>query len=243
MNCNIHDYQVGVIKTYRDNPKITEFDDYLLLEGEKCGTMQLCFSKDAKVVCQKRDYLERVENSEERLETVYELDKVFDRSSYETSKKYQDKVKRWINWFERNNYDINLLREEDDLEDVNRLYKEWYTLKQLDEPMIRRYQNCLDAAFDKSDDTIFGIGMFDHAYRLVGFRTIYKREDGWAFDLSNTVTRNEYKYLSEVFQVNSLKWLKDTLDVKFYNLGLSDGSLRLHKTLLPNFDVAYYVVR
>ena len=31
--------------------------------------------------------------------------------------------------------------------------------------------------------------------------------------------------------------------VKFYNLGLSDGSLRLHKTLLPNFDIAYYVIR
>lgn len=242
MISNIHDYQIGTIRSYRDDPKITFEKDYILLEGEKCGTMQLCFTKDAKVVCSKRDYLEPVENSEERLETVYDTEKVFDRATYENSKKYQDKVKRWLNYFTNNDFRIDVL-EQENLKDVNKLYKEWYELKELDEPMIRRYQNCIDAAFNDDIKDTIAIGMFNSENKLVGFRTVYTREDGWAFDLSNTVTRTDYKYLSEVFQVNTLKWLKDNLNVKFYNLGLSDGSLRLHKTLLPNFDIAYYVVR
>lgn len=240
---NIHDYQSGVIYTYRDNPKVTKTDDSILIEGEKCGKMQFCLTKNAKIVYSKRDYLEPVENSEERLETVYDTEKVFDRSSYETSKKYQDKIKRWLNYFEKHNFSIRELINNTDKSEIEKLYKEWITLKELDEPMIRRYQNCIDAALDENIKDIYIIGMFNESKKLVGFRTFYLRDDSWAFDLSNTVTRNEYKYLSEIFQVNTLKYLKDIYNVKFYNLGLSDGSLRLHKTLLPNFDIAYYVVR
>ena len=85
--------------------------------------------------------------------------------------------------------------------------------------------------------------MFNEEGKLLGFRTLYNRGDGWAFDLSNCVTRNDYKYLSEIFQVNTIKYMLDNLGIEFYNLGLSDGSLRMHKTLLPNFDIPYYVVR
>lgn len=243
MKVNVHDYDPGVILCYRDNPTLQAAKDSILLRGDKCGEMQLCISKDAPVLCKKRDYLEPVEGSEERLETVYDTEKVFDRSSYENSKKYQDKVKRWLNYFEKNQFSIDYLNKEDHQEAVQALYKEWYELKELDEPMIRRYQNCIDYAFDEFQDNIKIIGMFNGEGKLVGFRTFSLRDDGWAFDLSNTVTRNDYKYLSEVFQVNTLKWLKDNVKVKFYNLGLSDGSLRLHKTLLPNFDIAYYVIR
>lgn len=239
---NIHDYQIGTIKTYRDNPKITILDDSIFIEGEKCGQMQFCFSKDSKILCKKRDYLEQVENSEERLETVYDTEKVFNRESYETSKKYQDKVKRWLNYFEKHNFSIRELNIVD-TDEIENLYKEWIYLKELDEPMIRRYQNCINAALDENEKDIYIIGMFNENKKLVGFRTFYLRDDNWAFDLSNTVTRTEYKYLSEIFQVNTLKYLKDIFNVKYYNLGLSDGSLRLHKTLLPNFDIAYYVVR
>lgn len=240
--CNVHDYQKDIIKAYRDNPEVLEFDDYILLKGEKCGLMQLCSSKDAKVVCGKRDYTQYVPGSEERLETVYDTEKVFNRESYENSKKYQDKVKRWLNYFEKHSFEIRDLTEEN-LEDVSRLYKEWYELKELDEPMIRRYQNCIDLAYDKTCPTTYIIGMFDEEKKLVGFRVVSQRDDGWAFDLSNSVTRSGYKYLSEIFQVNTLKYLKDVKGVKYYNLGLSDGSLRLHKTLLPNFDLPYYVIR
>lgn len=240
--CNVHDYSLGTLICYRDNPKLEYFENYILATLPDGSQMQLCFTKDAPVKCAKRDYLEPVENSEERLETVYDTEKVFDRATYENSKKYQDKVKRWLNYFTNNDFRIDVL-EQENLEDVNKLYKEWYELKELDEPMIRRYQNCIDAAFNDDIKDTIAIGMFNSENKLVGFRTFYIREDGWAFDLSNTVTRTDYKYLSEVFQVNTLKWLKDNLNVKFYNLGLSDGSLRLHKTLLPNFDIAYYVVR
>lgn len=239
---NVHDYDKGVIYCYRDNPEVTVQEKSILLKGDKCGEMQLCYTTDAPVLCQKRDYLEPVEGSEERLETVYDTEKVFNRETYENSKKYQDKVKRWLNYFEKNGFRVDYLKAED-LESVNKLYKEWCELKELDEPMIRRYQNCLDAAFNDELENIRIIGMFNGENKLVGFRTFSLRDDGWAFDLSNTVTRNDYKYLSEIFQVNTLKWLKEIVGVKFYNLGLSDGSLRLHKTLLPNFDVAYYVVR
>lgn len=240
--CNVHDYSLGTLICYRDNPKLEHFENYMLATLPDGSQMQFCFTKDAPVKCAKRDYLEPVENSEERLETVYDTEKVFDRATYENSKKYQDKVKRWLNYFTNNDFRIDVL-EQENLEEVNKLYKEWYELKELDEPMIRRYQNCIDAAFNDDIKDTIAIGMFNSENKLVGFRTVYTREDGWAFDLSNTVTRTDYKYLSEVFQVNTLKWLKDNLNVKFYNLGLSDGSLRLHKTLLPNFDIAYYVVR
>lgn len=239
---NIHDYQKGVWLTYRNNPQIEEFEDYTLIGSEIQEQMQFCYTKDAPIICKKRDYLERVENSEERLETVYDIEKVFDRASYENSKKYQDKIKRWLNYFEKHNFSIKKLNVENK-EEINNLYKEWIDLKQLDDSMIRRYQNCINAALDENIKDIFIIGMFNENNKLVGFRTFYIREDNWAFDLSNTVTRNEYKYLSEIFQVNTLKYLNEKFKVKFYNLGLSDGSLRMHKTLLPNFDIAYYVIR
>lgn len=239
---NIHDYQLGVLKTYRDNPKIEEFEDYFLIESNYHGKMQFCYSKNAPIVCEKRDYLEQVDNSEERVETIYEIDKVFDRSSYETGKKYQDKVKRWLNYFEKHNYSIKELSANSKKE-VNDLYSEWINLKGLDEAMIKRYQDCINFAFNESENSIKIIGMFDENNKLVGFRTFYMRDDGWAFDLSNTCTRNSYKYMSEIFQVNTIKYLKDTYKVNFYNLGLSDGSLRLHKTLLPNFEISYFVVR
>lgn len=243
-NVHIHDYQPGVIHTYRDAPESITYDDTgIFIKGEKCGEMQFCYSPDTPVKCSKRDYLESVPNSEERLETVYETKVVFDRATYENGKKYQDKVKRWLNYFEKHGYVIRELTEADK-DQVNALYKEWYTEKELDEPMIRRYQNCIDAVYNKNDSMCFiGLGMFNSEGRLVGFRTLYKADDGWAYDLSNSVTRHDYNYLSEVFQVNTLKYLMENHNVEFYNLGLSDGSLRLHKTLLPNFDVAYYVVR
>lgn len=246
---NIHDYQPQVIRIYRDNPKITEHEKSLLLEGNPMflgqdGKMQLCYSADAPILCDKRDYVCRVENGEERLETVYDIDTVFDRERYSTAKRYQDKVKRWLNYFEKHNFEIRKLTEAD-LDSINLLYKKWYEVKNLDDFMILRYRNCILDALntDYKDTTI--IGMFDENKKLVGFRTLALREDRWAFDLSNSCSRDEddYKYLSEIFQVNSLKWLRDNMNVKYYNLGLSDGSLRLHKTLLPNFDIHYYVVR
>lgn len=239
---NVHDYQKGVWLTYRDNPKIRDFENYTLIGSAPQGQMQFCYTKDAPIICKKRDYLEYVENSEERLETVYDIEKVFDRSTYETSKKYQDKVKRWLNYFEKHKFSIQKLTKNNE-EEIKKLYREWILLKNLDLAMIKRYQNCIDAALDKTENDIYIIGMFNEEKNLVGFRTFYLREDHWAFDLSNTVTRSEYKYMSEIFQVNTLKYLKDIFKVNFYNLGLSDGSLRLHKTLLPNFDIAYYVVR
>ena len=242
MEINIHDYDAGVIYTYRDAPKIQYLKDCMLLELANGESMQLCYSKDTSILCGKRDYLEPVDGSEERLETVYDTEKVFDRATYANSKKYQDKVKRWLNYFERNELSIRELQISDK-DSVDVLYKEWYELKELDEAMIRRYQNCIDAAFDSTINNIKIIGMFNKEGKLLGFRTYSFRDDGWAFDLSNTVTRKDYNYLSEVFQVNTLKYLKDVANVKYYNLGLSDGSLRLHKTLLPCFDLAYYVVR
>lgn len=245
---NVHDYQPGVILTYRDNPSTLEHGpNYIYIEGDKCGKMQFCFTEDAEVLCSKRDYLVKVPGSEERLETVYDLEKVFNRETYENSKKYQDKVKRWLNWFSSHNLSIRVLAEADRSQ-IDELYKEWVTVKGLDESMIRRYQNCTNAALDPSQDQvvtkqILGLGMFNEEGKLLGFRTLYNRDDGWAFDLSNCVTRNDYKYLSEIFQVNTLKYMLENLGIEFYNLGLSDGSLRMHKTLLPNFDVAYYVVR
>lgn len=240
--CNVHDYSLGTIICYRDNPKLEYFEDCILATLPDGSQMQLCFTKDAPIKCAKRDYLEPVENSEERLETVYDLEKVFNRETYENAKKYQDKVKRWLNWFNSHELVIRKI-DKNDKDQIDELYKEWITLKELDEPMIRRYQNCTDAALNEDEKTIIGLGMFNSEGKLLGFRTLYNREDEWAFDLSNCVTRNDYKYLSEIFQVNTLLFMKDNLNVKFYNLGLSDGSLRMHKTLLPNFDVAYYVVR
>lgn len=239
---NVHDYQDGVIYTYRDNPSKIEIGEKdIYIEGDKCGKMQFCLTEDAPVKCGKRDYLTPVEGSEERLETVYDLKKVFDRDSYENGKKYQDKVKRWLNWFTSHNLVIREITK-DDLDQINVIYKEWVTVKELDEPMIRRYQNCTDAALAREHD-IIGLGMLNAEGKLLGFRTLYNRGDGWAFDLSNCVTRNDYKYLSEIFQVNTIKYMLDNLGIEFYNLGLSDGSLRMHKTLLPNFDIPYYVVR
>lgn len=239
---NIHDYQKGVWLTYRDNPKIRDFENYTLIGSDTQGQMQFCYTKDVPIICKKRDYLEYVENSEERLETVYDIEKVFDRATYENSKKYQDKIKRWLNYFEKHKFSIQKLTKSNE-EEIRELYREWILLKNLDLAMIKRYQNCIDAALDKAENDIYIIGMFNEEKKLVGFRTFYLREDHWAFDLSNTVTRTEYKYMSEIFQVNTLKYLKDIFKVNFYNLGLSDGSLRVHKTLLPNFDIAYYVVR
>lgn len=243
---NVHDYQSGVIETYRDRPETIVYGEKdCYIKGEKSGEMQFCYTEDAPVKCGKRDYLTKVPNSEERLETVYELKKVFDRDSYENGKKYQDKVKRWLNWFANHKLSIRLLTKADKPQ-IDVLYKEWITVKELDEPMIRRYQNCTDAALSEETEIskqIIGLGMFNEEGKLLGFRTLYNRGDGWAFDLSNCVTRNDYKYLSEIFQVNTLKYMLDELKIDFYNLGLSDGSLRMHKTLLPNFDIPYYVVR
>lgn len=250
MKTRIHDYQLGVIKTYRNNPTVTKHEDYMLLSDTNGPIMQLCYTSGAEKICTKRDYLDRVKGSEERLETVYDLGKVFTRSTYKNAKKFQDKVGRWLKYVQKRSIIFCMFDTganplgEGIKEAVQQLYKEWCELKNLDKDMIIRYQNCIDAAFDTNDHTIRGLGMFDlETKKLLGFRVAYFGEDNWAYDLCNVVTRNDYKYLSEVFQVNSLLFLQEELDVEFYNLGLSDGSLRIHKKLLPSFDISYFVIR
>ena len=253
-NNNLHDFQIGVLLTYRNNPIVLKeaensiLLEYVSLSDSNCkDQLQLCFAPDAEILSLKRNYTIKAENAEFhaelRTETVYNLESVFARESYKDGKTFGKKVSRWLNWAANNKYYIQELTLKDK-EIVYNLYQEWISDKtDLDKAMIKRYQNCIDAGLNQiSGCKAFGI--FNNNGKLIGVRIIYLKGNNWAFDLISFATHSDYPQLGEVFRVNLLQFMMNELNVKYFNLGLNDGEkLTQHKHSLPHEDLEYWVVR
>lgn len=249
---HIHDYQLPVLYTYRNLPqKMKEFEEgsnYFKINNE-------CFYIDDSVT--EQDIINQVKSgnavnsllkftgASKRCEIVYDLDKVFDRASYENAKKYNKRIVQPINYFERENIEIRELNKSD--KDIAlQLYDLWCNQKLSDEKLFKimfpvaRYRNCLDYAIQGKLPELKAIGCFMQD-KLLGFR-IVSISGEYCYDLAYITDREQTlcANFSERFNVSILKWLRDNYSVRYFNCGLAEGSLKKFKQHLPNYEVIYY---
>lgn len=251
-NIIIHDYQLPVLYTYRNLPqKMKEFevtDKYFKINNE-------CFFitpdvTEEEIISQVKsgnsvNAMVKYPGASKRCEIVYDLKEVFDRASYENAKKYNKRIVQPINYFEREHIEIRLL-DKSEKDNALRLYDLWCNQKLSDEKLFKimfpvaRYRNCLDYAIQGKLTELKAIGCFMQD-TLLGFRVVAIR-DQFCYDLAYITDREQTlcANFSERFNVAILKWLQDNYNIRFFNCGLAEGSLKKFKQHLPNSELIYY---
>lgn len=251
-NIHVHDYQLPVLYCYRNLPqKMKDFshDEKSFQLNNECFYIDESVTESEIVDKVKSGYavnsLLKFPGASKRCEIVYDLTKVFDRASYENSKKYNKRIVQPINYFERENIKIKILdKSERDI--ALQLYDMWCDQKLSDEKLFRimfpvaRYRNCLDYAIQGKLPELKAIGAF-MGDKLLGFRVVSTSGE-YCYDLAYITDREQTlcANFSERFNVAILKWLQDTYNIRYFNCGLAEGSLKKFKQHLPNIELIYY---
>lgn len=158
----IHEFQPGVIYTYRDLPKLVKQNQISIY---KTGNFSIkdtfyLFSKmpveNIRKILLKQSVLSPLYiaafNPEKRCETSYLLSEVLDRQYYETSKKFRKYVTKGLTFFKRSGFSIRPLKSYD-AEEAIRLYRRWVKYKYENYNIFRimfpekRYERCLLSSF------------------------------------------------------------------------------------------------
>lgn len=194
---------------------------------------------------------DRIENGRRTFDVCYDLNKVFDKSSYKNSKKYNNHITRYLNYAKNNELFVKDVETDEEKEAAKKLYKEWWNVKMEADRInpnhfkehSERYEYCLNYAINENTAKKYNlhtIGLFDKDKNLLAFQTLAFVDD-WAFDLSNANSRTNYSYIAEVSLVNFLKYLKEEKQRAFYNFGETGGDegLLKYKEKLPNFRIYY----
>lgn len=191
---------------------------------------------------------DRLQNGRRTFDVCYDIEKVFDRTSYKTSKKYNNHITRYLNYATNNELFVKDIETKEEQEAAYKLYQDWWDIKMKAdkenpnhfEEHSERYKYCMDYTFEKKFPNMYAIGLFTKNKEMLAFQTLVFEKD-WAFDLSNANSRTDYAYIAEVSLVNFLKYLKDQKGIKYYNFGETGGDLGLlkYKEKLPNFRIWY----
>ena len=243
----VHEFQAGVIYTYKALQKVsknvTSFFSNAFCIKNVLYDISMTEEEFAIEIC-KNDILSTKLYSkykpEKRIEVCYDLNKIFERSSYAKSKSYYKSVARPFNICSRYNFTIRRLNQNDLKSAKNLLYK-WIEIKLSDPKVFRmmfpekRYERCLDCSIslpywcNNKNGSIENCGLFDNENNLLGFRIVYVLGSN-CYDLAY-ITNREYglESFSEVFEAATLKYIKDTFNVTFFNCGLSQGDLKSFK--------------
>lgn len=251
-NITIHDYQIGVLYCYKNLPKLLKNHSFVFestgfgTDKEWFFTTEVEYSEILKKI--KKGYncnaLQKYKYAVKRVETCYELPEIFKKENYLDGKKFRKRVNYMINYFEKNNFQIKLLPQED-LEKAIQLHDRWVEHK-LSQPDVMknlfpraRYKNCLKYSFNKDNIDIRSFAVYDGS-EMICVRTIFINGNK-AYDLSFIVdAAKQENSISECCNINLLRYFKDNLNIKFFNCGLSEGKLKKYKQHYYYFDNIYY---
>lgn len=181
-------------------------------------------------------------------DTCYEISKVFNRELYSSSKSYNSKVSRYLNYFKSNNLYIKEIETEDEKAKVYELYDEWNAAKiqaDIENPNHyreheSRYKRCLDFAFAKKLETGGVLGMFNSENKLLSYQ-MYITKENWYYAAALASTKTDHPRLANIAIVNFLDYVKNVKGFDFFNFGECGGdkNLLFFKETFPNFRIYY----
>lgn len=254
----VHEFQAGVMYSYKDLPRLVKQErvtvmDSLLFVNNACYVFDKAIADIGlvKQVLENKDVytlnrINEIPSPKKCVEVIYDMNDVFEKKCYSTSKKFYQHVTRPLNLFKTKSFCIKEIISDKDIKEASLLHDKWVQYKLKNYNLYRhmfpekRYIRCLQDSISNKWNNIHNVAVFDSNNIIRGFRCFYVIEDK-CYDLAY-ITDREYEYsdFSELFEINTLFYIKNKYNVTTFNCGLSTGALKKFKQHLPNKEVVYW---
>lgn len=256
----VHDFAYSVMYTYKDLPKliskgavrvtdegisltptVRNRDFYFFQHPAQSRLLQ---ARHDGFRCMLIDKVEGLSGFVKRNETIYNLENVFNPSSYSNAKKRRQRIKYPFTFLDRENIQVSSLLPSE-LPEAIVLHDAWVATKMADEKVhrisfpIARYRRCTQYAFHDSE-VFKTYKARDDNGKLIAVRVI-GYEDHRAFDLAYYSDFQNMK--SQLTEYLNVAFMKEMLDdgIVTLNAGLSsEKGLKQFKNHLPNETLISY---
>lgn len=178
----------------------------------------------------------------------YDLDKVFDVAYYKNGKSYKNHVRKYLDYFEKNNFCIKELQNISDAYQLWEVFNEWNERKiqaDIENPNHYRehsekYKGCLEKCVNGELKNSRIYGMFDSEDHLISYQLATLKNRAWVFGVTTACRKTEYAHIANVATVNFLHFFKQE-GYLYCNWGECGGDKNLiaYKEAYPSFRIYY----